>query len=406
LSGLGNAIAGTSSTPDNWSYKGQTLDGTSSTASTLSIPTNVSVNIGSTTSTAITGGTAPFSIKTPPDKTIANAQVSIDGKNLSVTGVSKGTTTMVVQDSSSSNKTTTPIPTPQINTITISGTTGTAGILNVTINSVITSILVSATDTNITTATNLSKAINANTSLSTIVLATNTTPGTVTVTSQKPGTANVFALTTSNTSTALTANAVLTAPASDGNSPNQTVTVTITVGSNGTIAVSFTNPSKNPKNIPASLTDVTKITISGGLAPYNVQTAPDSTRAFALVTDNILSIVGVAGGNTSMVLQDSAGQSLTLNITVGTETPMSALPQSISVGASATITATLSGGTTPYTIVTPPNASTASALISGNTLTIIGTSTGTTSITIQDAFSPAETITIPITVTKFVVPTQ
>jgi hypothetical protein len=48
--------------------------------------------------------------------------------------------------------------------------------------------------------------------------------------------------------------------------------------------------------------------------------------------------------------------------------------------------------------VTQPS-SIASASISGNTLSVIGTAAGTTSVTIQDSYSPAETMTIPITIT-------
>jgi hypothetical protein len=406
LSGLSNAISGTSSSSsDSWSYNGQTLDSTTtSSTATLTVPTNVSVNIGNSTSTTISGGTTPYSIGTAPDSTIATAQIGTDGTTLSVTGVTQGTTTMVVQDSSSTSTTAT--PTAQISTITLGGSTGTAGMLSATINSITTSILVTTSDTTTTAATNLMNAINANTKINTSVVVTNTTPGVITITSQTSGTTGVFSLTSANTTTALTATSALATSASDGVSPNQTVTVTITVGTNGTIALNFTNTAKNPTSITTSVgSAVTNLTLSGGIAPYSVQTAPDSTLALALISNNNLSLIGVAAGTTSIILSDSAtpATTITLPIIVGNESTLVSSPVSVSATSDATsgistTDITISGGTPPYTIVTQPS-SIASASISGNTLSVIGTAAGTTSVTIQDSYSPAETMTIPITIT-------
>ncbi|MFA6077126.1 MAG: hypothetical protein WC735_03585 [Candidatus Paceibacterota bacterium] len=100
---------------DNWSYNGQTLDGgynyNTTTAGTLNIPQNVSVRVGESTSTAISGGTAPYVIinKTQPyllepklDATVTNAQIT--GATLRVTGVGSGQTVAMIRDSSFPNK--------------------------------------------------------------------------------------------------------------------------------------------------------------------------------------------------------------------------------------------------------------------------------------------------------------
>jgi len=67
----------------------------------LIIP-NVTTKIGETTNTAIYGGTAPYNILTQLNSLIANVQIS--STNLSVTGITEGQTTIIVQDSSTPQK--------------------------------------------------------------------------------------------------------------------------------------------------------------------------------------------------------------------------------------------------------------------------------------------------------------
>ena len=281
LNGLSKVVQSAPSV-DNWSYGGQTLTGTTTTTSqALNIPTSVSVQTGKSTSTTISGGTASYSIQTQPDTTIATAQVS--GSTLSVTGVTAGQTSVIIQDSSS---------------------------------------------------------------------------------------------------------------------PVKTATIQITTSKSGTLTIDFNNPSAL-QNISTGVQGSTNLNISSGIQPYNLITQPDSSVAIALISTNTLTIVGVSPGTSSLVLQDSSSspKTITLQITVGNETPLVVNPQNISIGTiSSTGSATISGGAAPYNVVTQPNSSIASANIPGNILTVFGKAIGTTSVTIQDSYSPAETITIPITV--------
>ncbi len=396
LSGLSTAVQ--SEPPlDNWSYNGQSLDGTN-TLGALNIPTNVSLNAGDTTSTAISGGTAPYSVETQSAASLQIATATISGSTLSVTGISQGTTSITVQDSTSANQVTTPVPIAQVSTITIGGAIGTAGTLSATINSVVTSVLVTSNDTPITATTSLANAINANSKINATVIAANNTPGTITITSKVAGTAGVFSLTSANTTTLLTATSAITTPASDGQTnQNQTAIVTITVGTNGNILLNFNNLASNPKNISASVGNSMNLTLSGGTQPYNVQTEPDSTIALALINNNTLTVVGVGPGITSLSLQDSNGITINLGVTVGNETPLVASPSSVSTNVSGTSTATISGGTPPYNITTN-SSDIASVSVSGNTITTTGSVEGNTSVTIQDSYSPAESITVPINI--------
>jgi hypothetical protein len=290
--GLSAMSSTVSSMPDtsNWSYMGQSLSSNSSTTTTGSIstlvaPQSATVKVGSVTSaTTLSGGTTPYSIATQPDSTIATAQIS--GTSLTVTGISSGQTSFVIQDSSN---------------------------------------------------------------------------------------------------------------------PIQSATVQVTVSATGTLIADFNNP-LSLQNIYVGTSDInpngTNVTLQGGTATYNIQTQPDSSVAMAIVSDNTLTIVGVGQGTTSIVLQDSSTPSntITLNITVGSETALSADPQNATIKVNDMANITISGGTTPYNITTQPDSGIASASISGNTLVVFGTATGTTSVVVQDSYSPAQTITIPIMV--------
>ncbi|MFA6300931.1 MAG: hypothetical protein WC609_01110 [Candidatus Paceibacterota bacterium] len=117
LNSLSDTISGTEEPVDNWTYDGQSLDGTSGTggggAGALDIPQNVSITMGGTnpTSTTISGGTPPYSIKVTdpitPNPAIATASIlnnDSGGYDLSITGISHGGTSVTVKDSSPNAK--------------------------------------------------------------------------------------------------------------------------------------------------------------------------------------------------------------------------------------------------------------------------------------------------------------
>jgi len=252
-----------------------------------------------------------------------------------------------------------------------------------------------------------SQALNIPTSVS--IKAGSTTPGTTILGGITP-----YSIKTQPNSTIATAkvgseNGVLTVTGisvgqtslavQDSSSPIKTATVQITVTKNGTLAIDFNNPSAL-KNVSVDMSG-TNIDLSGGIQPYHITTLSDSSIAMATASGDTLIIVGVSSGTTSLVLQDSSSSPkvVTLQITTGSESPISATPQSTSVSAGSASSITLSGGIPPFNATIPPNTSIATVSISGNTIYVVGLSAGTTLVTIQDSFTPAETITIPITVT-------
>ena len=63
--------------------------------------------------------------------------------------------------------------------------------------------------------------------------------------------------------------------------------------------------------------NVATVTISGGSAPYTIQTVPDSAIATAELSGTVLTITAVGDGSTSMVIADSQAETITIPITVG-----------------------------------------------------------------------------------------
>jgi len=57
-------------------------------------------------------------------------------------------------------------------------------------------------------------------------------------------------------------------------------------------------------------------TISGGTAPYSIKSGPDPAIATASISGSTLTVTGVAGGYTSLVVQDAADDSIRVGVSV------------------------------------------------------------------------------------------
>lgn len=80
------------------------------------------------------------------------------------------------------------------------------------------------------------------------------------------------------------------------------------------------------------------------------------------------------------------------------DVPMAVQPAAIEVDEKAQITAIITGGTPPYSIQVPANASVAVASIHAGNLTVNGISSGQTAVTIQDASLPAKVVVVEIVI--------
>lgn len=94
------------------------------------------------------------------------------------------------------------------------------------------------------------------------------------------------------------------------------------VGMNGCKSDETTSPTP-PGSFTSSSTSVsvapsgnTNATLSGGTAPYSIQTSPDTTIATASISGATLNIVATASGFTSVVVKDAANATVRVSISV------------------------------------------------------------------------------------------
>ena len=272
---------------DNWSYDGGSYSGstygTSNTSNVppLNIPQNVSVTVGETAITTISGGTAPYSIKTGGNPAIENTQISTSsssGPKLIVTGVTPGQTFIIVKDSSN---------------------------------------------------------------------------------------------------------------------PEKAVTVQISVNAIGALIV-------NPHSILTDTSHPITATISGGIAPYTLQTSPNEAVAVTAFSGSNLVVIGVAPGQTVVVIKDSSvpAKTVVVPITIGGITNL-AIPANIVAKIGETKSIAIAGGTAPYSILVqlPESTVTATVQISDNNFNVTGTTVGQTTVIIQDSSNPPKTATTSIQIT-------
>lgn len=274
---------------DNWSYDGNTLEGGDSgsggsgTSGALNIPQNVSVNVKETTSTNITGGIAPYSIQPQSSESLAIAIATIDtsgssGAKLKITaGNIPGTTSIVVEDSSSPAQTVT---------------------VTITVNALGALVIIPA-------------------KISTIV-------------SDNPAVANIFGgkepyyiKTAPSNATAIAliiGNSLLVTGRTDGftfvdikdsSAPIKTVRVNILVGPDVLIIT--------PKDISVNVGQLTNLPISNGTPPFiitNQQNINVATAEILSATPSFVTITGRASGTTTATIQDSSNPAKTATITI------------------------------------------------------------------------------------------
>lgn len=99
----------------------------------------------------------------------------------------------------------------------------------------------------------------------------------------------------------------------DFSNNTQGVVTTITAAGGG-----GTTLTTNPTSISVVAAAAGTVTLSGGTAPYSIQTAPDNSIATAALDGATLTVTGVAAGAASVIIADSSAtpQTATISITV------------------------------------------------------------------------------------------
>lgn len=157
----------------------------------------------------------------------------------------------------------------------------------------------------------------------------------------------------------------------------------------------------SPNNIYVMQGGSIQATVSGGKTPYDIQVGPNNSIATASLAGNLLTVHGVTIGSTSLVVKDNSipAMTATVNIFVTTGSGgLTATPDYLSLLISEQKTSTISGGTTPYSILTFPDPAVASASISGSVLTVTGIGGGNTHVVVKDNSAPYKTAWINIRV--------
>ena len=155
---------------------------------------------------------------------------------------------------------------------------------------------------------------------------------------------------------------------------------------------------------PSALTIASGITptpyiIAGGTAPYTAISSNANVATTPGGNITALSITALAVGSAQVVVFDSTGKSVTVNVTVvgasGMALYTTAPTGGVTVGASGTELYTVGGGTPGYS-ASSSNTSVATANVVGSTLTIRGQAGGSATVTVRDG--AGVTVTLPVTV--------
>ena len=160
-----------------------------------------------------------------------------------------------------------------------------------------------------------------------------------------------------------------------------------------------------PANVTLAATSTYPVTASGGVGPYTAVSSNAAVVSLNLATavDGKFVISGVSAGTTDITLKDALGTSITMSVTVPA-------PQALFTDTSANLTlatgvthfTTIFGGTAPYlvnsnnsAVVTTP---TGSLGVGINKFSIVAKSVGTAQVAISDA--KGAVITIDVTVNQ------
>ncbi|MES2938385.1 MAG: hypothetical protein V4864_11930 [Pseudomonadota bacterium] len=328
-----------------------------------SAPSSITLEMGASQTFSVSGGAPGYSARSA-NTNIASA--SIIGGSLRITGVTPGTTSVLVTDGIG-------------NTVSIQVTVTPVGNLAL-----------------FTTApASLTQAIN--------------TTSTFSVGGGVPfGSAPAYQVSSSNNSVAtatLSGNTLTIHTAAVGSanitirdSVNATTVVSVTVPSPGNV---FTTA---PSAVTIGIGSSPVYDVGGGLAPYTVATS-NAAVATASLNGTVLTINGIGAGTASIIVRDSLGSTTTIGVTVpaaNTPTPtalFTTAPASITMPASTSQTFAVSGGTGTY-FLTSNNTSvaTVSPATSSGPMTITGVSAGTAQIQIKDT-TGSSVLTVGVTVT-------
>lgn len=315
-------------------------------------PSAISVNIGVSPVYKIVGGVAPYSAISSSD---AVATSVVSGGNLTIAGMAAGTANVSVFDS---------FGTVNVLTVTVSSSAGGKVVK-----------LYSAAPSNVTIGLAESPSY---------TVAGGVSP--YSVVSSSAGVAKASISTASGVSSiSVTGVAAGISSLSIHDAAGDEIIIAVSVVNNASLVPLY---SIIPPDVNFGFGQSVSYGVGGGAKPYTVVSGSPGIVTSSIAGD-ILTVTGVATGQSTIFIRDAAGVLITSTINVGptpsTFSPLfSSLPGSVSIVKSSTINYTVSGGLAPYTVSSAsPGVST--AVITGGNLTITAVEIGSAAIVIRDS---------------------
>ncbi|BBB58784.1 hypothetical protein UNDKW_0511 [Undibacterium sp. KW1] len=394
--------------------------------------TDINVGVNAAVTYTVGGGNGPYSVGS---SNTAVATANISGNKLTVTGTGVGTANIVLRDATSGNVTikvtvgsTADLFTsaPAVLTVgigtssptfTIGGgsqvytvTSGNTQIAGVGINgNKFTISGVSAGKTSVIVKDSLGHNVIIDVTIGSGADFYTTAPGDITLTANGTGTyvmgggSAPYTATSSNTS-------VVTASASGNNltltgvgsgkavvilrdAAGKTISINVTLGSGNANAIFTTAPGA----VTIAVGSSPAYQIGGGSAPYSISSS-NTAIATATLNGTNFTITGVATGSANIIVKDSAGNPVTIVVSVGTGATValfSTAPAAISLAPGAAPVYVIGGGTAPY-FATSSDVRVATAVVTGGTVTITAVAAGSATVRLVD--SVGAPISVAVTV--------
>jgi len=285
------------------------------------------------------GGTGPYTATSDNSNVAA---VSLQGVNLTITGLTAGSASIFVRDSAGT------IVTLRVTVV------GAAIVPLFTTAPPSVTIAISSTQTyGVGGGTGPYTATSSNASVADVTLVGNS----LKVTGITAGSANVVIR----------------------DSQGATVNVAVTVPAASTVPL-FTTA---PPSVTIAIGSTQTYGVGGGTGPYTATSSNTSVAVVSLVGNNLL-VTGLKAGSASIVVRDAVGATVPVAVTVGLA-PLSLTPNSATGIIDDVLVATIVGGAPPYRASVGNILVAAASIVGSDQLTIQLKQTGQTVITVLDA---------------------
>ncbi len=409
--------------------KSVTISATVGTVAALftTAPSSVAVAVGGTVNYLIGGGTGPYSAASSNP---AAAAASVTGSTLNINGIAAGAAQIAVVDATGKSVpvnvtvgTVTALYSTAPSTLNIAAGTassylvggGTAPYLATSSNTaaVVTSVTGTALNViglgpgaaQISVVDAVGKTVSINVTVGNAPAMFTSAASTIAVT---PGSSSNFTvgggsapymasssntavLTISVSGTGLTINGI--APGSGQatvvDAAGKSISINVSVGTTTSL---YTTAAKA---IVVANGATATFAIGGGTGPY-LATSSNPAVLTSAVAGTALTVNGVSAGTGQVIVHDSVGNSVAIDVTVGNVTALfTSAPGTVSIASGASTNYAIGGGAAPYQ-ATSSNALAATASVAGSTLTINGGAPGTAQVSLVDAVGKVVNISVTV----------